>query len=136
MTAITDTNGKVSKEGASGEVDRITENGGITLSEGEYFFKETNAPKGYILNDEEHPFKIVAGEVTKDTLPNEKANGTLEFNKKTNSPSEKREIKNNKKFEIVKTGSNFDINTLLYVGISLVLVSMISAFVLRKRKIS
>ncbi|MDU1969097.1 MAG: hypothetical protein E6748_15710, partial [Clostridium perfringens] len=89
-----------------------------------------------ILNDEEHPFKIVAGEVTKDTLPNEKANGTLEFNKKTNSPSEKREIKNNKKFEIVKTGSNFDINTLLYVGISLVLVSMISAFVLRKRKIS
>ncbi|HAT4161689.1 TPA: LPXTG cell wall anchor domain-containing protein, partial [Clostridium perfringens] len=56
--------------------------------------------------------------------------------KKTNSPSEKREIKNNKKFEIVKTGSNFDINTLLYVGISLVLVSMISAFVLRKRKIS
>ncbi|MDT9348336.1 LPXTG cell wall anchor domain-containing protein, partial [Clostridium perfringens] len=62
--------------------------------------------------------------------------GTLEFNKKTNSPSEKREIKNNKKFEIVKTGSNFDINTLLYVGISLVLVSMISAFVLRKRKIS
>ena len=136
LTAITDTNGKVSKEGASGEVDRITENGGITLSEGEYFFKETNAPKGYILNDEEHPFKIVAGEVTKDTLPNEKANGTLEFNKKTNSPSEKREIKNNKKFEIVKTGSNFDINTLLYVGISLVLVSMISAFVLRKRKIS
>ncbi|WP_338630896.1 SpaA isopeptide-forming pilin-related protein [Clostridium baratii] len=82
LTGITDANGLISKNGATGEIDRITDNGKIVLEEGNYYYKETKAPEGYKINTDKHNFVITAGRVTKDTLKNEKeTKGTLEFTK-------------------------------------------------------
>ncbi|KJU70403.1 prealbumin-like fold domain-containing protein, partial [Clostridium baratii] len=50
LTGITDANGLISKNGATGEIDRITDNGKIVLEEGNYYYKETKAPEGYKIN--------------------------------------------------------------------------------------
>ena len=101
LIGITDENGKINKNGATGEVARITENGGISLEEGEYFFKETKAPKGYILNDANHEFAIKAGEVTKDNLTNEKKIEKPSY--KNNTPNKKNKSTSTK--ELPKTGN-------------------------------
>ena len=68
------------------------------LATGEYKISETQAPEGYELTTETGTFKIGEhGEVVKCNLTN-------------------------KKFEIVKTGSNFDVNALIPFGIILSLI--------------
>ncbi|MDM0612988.1 SpaA isopeptide-forming pilin-related protein, partial [Clostridium perfringens] len=53
----------------------------FTLPEGNYEFKETQAPKGYKLSTEVGKFEIKGGEVTKAELKNERIVGKLTFNK-------------------------------------------------------
>lgn len=118
LTGITNENGKINKNGATGEVARITENGGIILEEGEYFFKETKAPKGYVLNYAKHEFTIKAGEVTKDNLTNEK---------KIEKPSYKNNIPNKKNKsirELPKTGNESGLYFIMlgFIGVILGMV--------------
>ncbi|EOU2073782.1 thioester-forming surface-anchored protein [Clostridium perfringens] len=82
------------------------------LAAGEYKISETQAPEGYELTTETGTFKIGEhGEVVKCNLTN-------------------------KKFEIVKTGSSFDVNALIPFGIILVTGGLGALILSKKRKLS
>jgi LPXTG-motif cell wall-anchored protein/uncharacterized repeat protein (TIGR01451 family) len=52
------------------------------LTYGDYYFIETEAPEGYLLNSDKHEFTIKDdGVILKDTLSNEKIKGTVEIRK-------------------------------------------------------
>ncbi len=51
------------------------------LPEGDYDFKETSAPEGFVQTTEVGKFSIKDGEITKAELKNERIKGTLEFTK-------------------------------------------------------
>ncbi|MDM0613068.1 SpaA isopeptide-forming pilin-related protein, partial [Clostridium perfringens] len=75
---------------------------------GEYKISEMEAPNGYELTNKTGTFKISKdGEVIKCNLTN-------------------------KKFEIVKTGSEFDVNALLPIGLVLVVGSLGALALTRK----
>ena len=79
------------------------------LEYGEYSFKESEAPEGYILNDELHHFKIEKdGEIVKDTLSNEK------------------EV-----IDVPNTLSNFDA---IYIPIGIIAFGLILLIVSKKRR--
>ncbi|WP_419747596.1 SpaA isopeptide-forming pilin-related protein [Clostridium perfringens] len=79
------------------------------LAKGKYKISETQAPNGYELTTETGEFKITEqGQIVKCNLTN-------------------------KKFEIVKTGSSFDFNSLLPLGLVLV-VGGLGAFTLTKKR--
>ncbi|MBO3437444.1 MSCRAMM family protein, partial [Clostridium perfringens] len=80
------------------------------LAKGKYRISETQAPNGYQLTTETGEFEInEQGEVVKCNLTN-------------------------KKFEIVKTGSSFDFNSLLPLGLVLVVGGLGALTLTRKRK--
>ncbi|HBC2035141.1 TPA: adhesin, partial [Clostridium perfringens] len=82
------------------------------LAAGEYKISETQAPEEYELTTETRTFKIGEhGEVVKCNLTN-------------------------KKFEIVKTGSSFDVNALIPFGIILVSGGLGALILSKKRKLS
>ncbi|WP_283684929.1 SpaA isopeptide-forming pilin-related protein [Clostridium perfringens] len=82
----------------------------LTLLAGKYTISEIKAPDGYKLTEEKASFEITKeGQTVKCNL-------------------------NNTKFEIVKTGSNFNINMLIPMGVILILGALIITVVLRKRK--
>ncbi|WP_283700736.1 SpaA isopeptide-forming pilin-related protein [Clostridium perfringens] len=82
----------------------------FTLAKGKYRISETQAPNGYELTNETGEFEInEQGQVVKCNLTN-------------------------KKFEIVKTGSNFDFNSLLPLGLVLVVGGLGALTLTRKRK--
>ncbi|MBO3322821.1 Cys-Gln thioester bond-forming surface protein [Clostridium perfringens] len=82
----------------------------FTLAKGKYRISETQAPNGYELTTETGEFEInEQGQVVKCNLTN-------------------------KKFEIVKTGSNFDFNSLLPLGLVLVVGGLGTLTLTRKRK--
>lgn len=82
------------------------------LAAGDYKISETQAPEGYELTTETGTFKIGEhGEVVKCNLTN-------------------------KKFEIVKTGSSFDVNALIPFGIILVAGGLGALILSKKRKLS
>ncbi|MGU8985791.1 SpaA isopeptide-forming pilin-related protein [Clostridium perfringens] len=82
----------------------------FTLAKGKYRISETQAPNGYELTTETGEFEInEQGQVVKCNLTN-------------------------KKFEIVKTGSNFDFNSLLPLGLVLVVGGLGALTLTRKRK--
>ena len=124
LTGITDANGLISKQGATGETDRITDNGKIVLEEGNYYYKETKAPEGYKLNTDKHNFVITAGKITKDTLSNEKEIKVIDKNKQNN----KNENNHDNKI-LPKTGYNDDIN--LYLGLMFLFAGV---FIFKKKK--
>lgn len=74
LSTKTNAQGKFDKTSATKGGDLINTEGNVELEPGKYYFKETKAPDGYILNPEKHPFEIKANEVVVDTLKNEKAN--------------------------------------------------------------
>ncbi|HFE9702279.1 TPA: SpaA isopeptide-forming pilin-related protein [Clostridium perfringens] len=80
------------------------------LAKGKYRISETQAPNGYELTTETGEFEITE----QDEI--------VECNLK------------NKKFEIVKTGSNFDFNSLLPLGLVLVVGGLGALTLTRKRK--
>ncbi|MCX0356102.1 hypothetical protein LI064_16450, partial [Clostridium perfringens] len=171
------------------------------LAEGKYQFSETQAPEGYEISTEVGQFEIKGGEVTKAELKNKRTTGKLIFTKTDAATGEVLdgakikleclsgldkgkvieftsskdgnefellageykisemqapngyELTNktgtfkiskdgevikcnltNKKFEIVKTGSNFDVNALLPIGLVLVVGSLGALALTRKRK--
>ena len=80
------------------------------LTKGKYRISETQAPNGYELATETGEFEITEqGEIVECNLKN-------------------------KKFEIVKTGSNFDLNSLLPLGLVLVVGGLGALILTRKRK--
>ncbi len=80
------------------------------LTKGKYRISETQAPNGYELAIETGEFEITEqGEIVECNLKN-------------------------KKFEIVKTGSNFDLNSLLPLGLVLVVGGLGALILTRKRK--
>ncbi|XZH53371.1 SpaA isopeptide-forming pilin-related protein (plasmid) [Clostridium perfringens] len=82
----------------------------FTLAKGKYKISETQAPNGYELTTETGEFEITEqGQVVKCNLTN-------------------------KKFEIVKTGSNFDFNSLLPLGLVLAVGGLGALTLTRKRK--
>ncbi|PWX59140.1 hypothetical protein CYK85_14885, partial [Clostridium perfringens] len=82
----------------------------FTLAKGKYRISETQAPNGYELTTETGEFEInEQGQVVKCNLTN-------------------------KKFEIVKTGSNFDFNSLLPLGLVLAVGGLGALTLTRKRK--
>ncbi|MFI4002352.1 SpaA isopeptide-forming pilin-related protein [Clostridium perfringens] len=82
----------------------------FNLAKGKYRISETQAPNGYELTTETGEFEInEQGQVVKCNLTN-------------------------KKFEIVKTGSNFDFNSLLPLGLVLVVGGLGALTLTRKRK--
>ncbi|HHD2788479.1 TPA: SpaA isopeptide-forming pilin-related protein [Clostridium perfringens] len=82
----------------------------FTLAKGKYRISETQAPNGYELTNETGEFEInEQGQVVKCNLTN-------------------------KKFEIVKTGSSFDFNSLLPLGLVLVVGGLGALTLTRKRK--
>lgn len=74
LEAVTNDRGKFDKTSATEGSDLINDTGNVELEPGKYYFVEKEAPDGYILNPEKHPFEIKANEVVVDTLKNEKAN--------------------------------------------------------------
>ena len=84
----------------------------FTLAKGKYRISETQAPNGYELTTETGEFEITnKGDIIKCNLTN-------------------------KKIEIVKTGSSFDINSLIPLGILLVAGGIGGLFFTKKRKLS
>ncbi|BDU86857.1 SpaA isopeptide-forming pilin-related protein [Clostridium perfringens] len=82
------------------------------LTKGKYRISETKAPEGYELTTETGEFEITnQGDIIKCNLTN-------------------------KKIEIVKTGSSFDINSLIPLGILLVAGGIGGLFFTKKRKLS
>ncbi|MGU8865013.1 prealbumin-like fold domain-containing protein, partial [Clostridium perfringens] len=82
----------------------------FTLAKGKYKISETQAPNGYELTTETGEFEITEqGQVVKCNLTN-------------------------KKFEIVKTGSSFDLNSLLPLGLVLAVGGLGALTLTRKRK--
>ena len=82
------------------------------LTKGKYRISETQAPNGYELAIETGEFEITEqGEIVECNLKN-------------------------KKFEIVKTGSNFDLNSLLPLGLVLVAGGLGALILSKKRKLS
>ncbi|MGU8550538.1 SpaA isopeptide-forming pilin-related protein [Clostridium perfringens] len=80
------------------------------LAKGKYRISETQAPNGYELTTEKGEFEITEkGEIVECNLKN-------------------------KKFEIVKTGSSFDFNSLLPLGLVLVVGGLGALTLTRKRK--
>ena len=71
---------------------KTNKNGVISVNNlpiGKYKFIESDAPIGYVLNEDEHFFEIKEnGEIIKDTLTNEKITGTFELTKKDISSKE------------------------------------------------
>ncbi|HFD2045924.1 TPA: SpaA isopeptide-forming pilin-related protein [Clostridium perfringens] len=84
----------------------------FTLAKGKYRISETQAPNGYELTTETGEFEITnQGDIITCNLTN-------------------------KKIEIVKTGSSFDINSLIPLGILLVAGGIGGLFFTKKRKLS
>ncbi|WP_338836731.1 SpaA isopeptide-forming pilin-related protein (plasmid) [Clostridium perfringens] len=84
----------------------------FTLAKGKYRISETKAPEGYELTTETGEFEITnQGDIITCNLTN-------------------------KKIEIVKTGSSFDINSLIPLGILLVAGGIGGLFFTKKRKLS
>ena len=84
----------------------------FTLAKGKYRISETKAPEGYELTTETGEFEITnQGDIITCNLTN-------------------------KKIEIVKTGSRFDINSLIPLGILLVAGGIGGLFFTKKRKLS
>ncbi|MBI5977800.1 SpaA isopeptide-forming pilin-related protein [Clostridium perfringens] len=84
----------------------------FTLAKGKYRISETKAPEGYELTTETGEFEITnQGDIITCNLTN-------------------------KKIEIVKTGSSFDINSLIPLGVLLVAGGMGGLFFTKKRKLS
>ncbi|KAF2783639.1 collagen-binding protein [Clostridium perfringens] len=84
----------------------------FTLAKGKYRISETKAPEGYELTTETGEFEITnQGDIITCNLTN-------------------------KKIEIVKTGSSFDINSLIPLGILLVAGGICGLFFTKKRKLS
>ena len=84
----------------------------FTLAKGKYRISETKAPEGYELTTETGEFEITnQGDIITCNLTN-------------------------KKIEIVKTGSSFDINSLFPLGVLLVAGGMGGLFFTKKRKLS
>ncbi|WP_043013017.1 prealbumin-like fold domain-containing protein [Clostridium perfringens] len=82
----------------------------FTLLAGKYTFSEEAAPKGYEKTSEIGTFEITKqGEVVKCNLKN-------------------------KKFEIKKTGSEFDMNNLIPVGVLVVALGASAVFITRRKK--
>ena len=75
-----------SKDGNLIESKRTDENGYVEFEDfvyGDYYFVESDAPEGYVLNTEKHPFSITEnGTVVKDELKNTKIVGEVEITKK------------------------------------------------------
>ena len=63
------------------------ENGKITfkgLTYGSYYFQEFDAPEGYLINEELHPFFVTEeGRIVKDTLENVRKTGSIKITKRT-----------------------------------------------------
>lgn len=74
LSAKTNKKGKFDKGQATKGAELINADGAARLEPGKYYFKEKEAPQGYILNEEEHKFEIEKGKVVVDTLKNEKEN--------------------------------------------------------------
>src|SRR5574344_1122385 len=48
---------------------------------GKYYFIETEAPEGYLINEEKMYFEVTGEQIVKSTIKDEKITGTLEFTK-------------------------------------------------------
>lgn len=48
---------------------------------GKYYFVETEAPEGYLINEEKMYFEVTGEEIVKSTIKDKKITGTLEFTK-------------------------------------------------------
>ncbi|MDO5085911.1 MAG: SpaA isopeptide-forming pilin-related protein, partial [Erysipelotrichaceae bacterium] len=69
VQGITDEQGKINNPTIGAEK---VKNGKVTLEVGRYYFKETNAPAGYVLNDAPQYFEIKENEITPAKLENKK----------------------------------------------------------------
>jgi LPXTG-motif cell wall-anchored protein len=86
---------------------KTDENGVIvfdSLEYGDYFYREYNAPEGYVIDETAYPFSITEdGQVVKAEMTNRKIQGTLELTKKDVSTGE---LLPNAKFRIYDEDGN------------------------------
>ena len=99
VEAVTDKDGKVKFE---------------KLNYGEYYFVETNAPYGYVLNTDKHEFSIKEdGVILKDSITNTKK----------------------VVIDLPQTGGLISLTTLIYIGIFSIVLGFVFIFI-KKRKIN
>jgi uncharacterized surface anchored protein len=86
---------------------KTDENGVVvfdSLEYGDYFYREYNAPEGYVIDETAYPFSITEdGQVVKAEMTNRKIQGTLELTKKDVSTGE---LLPNAKFRIYDEDGN------------------------------